>query len=163
MIHKDCDNGDLARGIVQCQMKGCDSSTYANYTYCTECSNKLGKCEKCGENLLDLDDDSFEVDDSELEDVDDWDVPTKVYTPKGKVEPIYTEIECKPSNWIHPVSDITKLHQFDWIVTSNLPMGGDTDLTQEIPIALGDLIYMVDELQKFEQLKNTLKNVMDDE
>ena len=51
MIHKECDNGNLARGIGKCSMRGCNNIIYVDYAYCEECSEKLNLCVKCGQPL----------------------------------------------------------------------------------------------------------------
>lgn len=51
MICDSCKDKPLARGIKRCSTIGCKNMTYTNFTICDDCSEKSGRCARCGQSV----------------------------------------------------------------------------------------------------------------
>lgn len=68
----------------------------------------------------------------------------------------YTYDDFKSSNW-NEFSTLDKLQSI--LFDQYIPMGGEIDLYKTIPVALGDIKYLLDEAHKYNHVKKLISTI----
>ena len=86
--------------------------------------------------------------------VEDFNKSTYVSDMQKDEHKIYTDFDCKPSNW----GELSKESQLEYALYDvHQPFGGSIDLNQHIEVALGDMKDIFADLTEFRAMKSTLK------